>query len=87
MAVVHQQMARPYAQLTRENLFPFLMLEIKSEATGGTLYVAENQAVGCGVHSIQSLRWLLKKALPSDVPAVTDAAAFTVAISSRPAVF
>ena len=41
-------MARPYTQPTRENLFPFFMIEIKSEATGSTLYVAENQAATSG---------------------------------------
>lgn len=87
MAVVDHRTAQPYTQPTRENLFPFLMLEIKSEATGGVLYVAENQAVGGGVHSVRSLRWLLAQAFPSEVPAATDAVAFTGAISPRAAVF
>ena len=87
MAVVDHRRAQPYSQPTRENLFPFLMLEIKSEATGGVLYVAENQAVGSGVHSVESLRWLLKQAFPSQVPATTDAVAFTGAVSPRAAVF
>lgn len=34
--------AQPYTQPIRENLFPFLMLEIKSEATDGVLYAVEN---------------------------------------------
>ena len=87
MAVVDHRTAQPYAQPTRENLFPFLMLEIKSEATGGVLYAAENQAVGSGVHSVNSLRWLLEQAFPADTPKTTDAVAFTGAVSTRAAVF
>ena len=87
MAVVDHRTAQPYTQPTRENLFPFLMLEVKSEATGGVLYVAENQAVGSGVHSVESLRWLLRQASPSEVPAATDAVAFAGAVSPRAAVF
>ena len=87
MAVVDHRTAQPYTQPTRENLFPFLTLEIKSEATVGVLYFAENQAVGSGVHSVESLRWLLTQAFPSKVPTATDAVAFTGAVSPRAAVF
>lgn len=68
-------------------MFPFVMLEVKSEATGGMLYVAENQAVGSAVHSVESLRWLLAQAFPYEVPAATDAVAFTGAVSLQAAVF
>ena len=87
MAVVDHRTAQPYTQPTRENLFPFYMLEIKAEPTGGVLYVAENQAVGSAVHSVESLRWLLSEAFPSEVPEATDAIAFTGAITPRAAVF
>ncbi len=87
MAVVDHRTAQPYTQPTRENLFPFLMLEIKSEATGGVLYVAENQAVGSGVHSVGSLRWLLAQAFPSEVRPPTDCVSFTGAITPRLAIF
>lgn len=87
MAVVDLRTAQPYTQPTRENLFPFLMLEVKSEPTGGVLYVAENQAVGSGVHYVESLRWLLAQAFPYEVPAATDAVAFTRAVSLQAAVF
>ncbi|KAI9689146.1 MAG: hypothetical protein M1822_000884 [Bathelium mastoideum] len=87
MVIVDHRTAQPYTQPTGENLFPFLMLEIKSDATGGGLYVAENRAVGSGVHSVESLRWLLSQAFPSQAPAATDAVAFTGAISPRFAVF
>ncbi|KAL9040668.1 MAG: hypothetical protein Q9214_004393 [Letrouitia sp. 1 TL-2023] len=87
IAVVDHRTAQPYAQPTRENIFPFLMLEVKSEATGGVLYTAENQAVGSGVHSVSSLRWLLEEASPAEAPKTTDAVAFTGAVSPRTAVF
>ena len=87
MAVVDHRAAQAFTQPTRENLFPFYMLEIKAESTGGTLYIAENQAVGSGVHSVESLRWLLSEAFPSEVPSASDAVAFTGAVTPRAAVF
>ena len=87
MAVIDHRTAQPFTQPTRENMFPFLMLEVKSEATEGVLYAAENQAVGSGVHSVNSLRWLLEQASPAEVPKSTDVVAFTVAVSPRAAVF
>lgn len=84
--VIEHRAALPYTQPTRENLFPFLTFDFKSEAAGGVLYVAENQAVGSGVHSVASLRWLLKQAFPSKEPAATDAVAFTGALSPRLAI-
>ena len=87
MAVVDHRAAQSYTQPTRENLFPFYMLEVKAEPTGGVLYVAENQAVGSGVHSVESLRWLLAEAYPSKVFKVTDAVSFASAVTPRAAVF
>lgn len=65
VAVVDHRVARPYTPPTRESLFPFYMIEIKSEATGGTLYVAENQAAISGAHSVHSLLWLRSQADPT----------------------
>ncbi|SLM35686.1 hypothetical protein LPUS_00410 [Lasallia pustulata] len=87
IAVVDHRTAQPYTQPTRENLFPFYMLEIKAEPTGGVLCAAENQAVGSAVHSVELLRWLLSKALPSEVLKATDAVAFAAAVTPRAAVF
>ncbi|KAL8652819.1 MAG: hypothetical protein Q9210_002456 [Variospora velana] len=87
MAVIDHRAARPYTQPTRDNYFPFMALEFKSEATGGSLYVAENQGVGSGVHMVASRRWLLKQAYPSKDLASTDAVAFVAAISPRTGVF
>ena len=75
--------ARPYTQPARGNKFPFFALELKSEATGGTLWHAENQAAGSGSHCVKSMRWVLKEASPNqDIP-VTDCLAFTAALTHR----
>ncbi len=87
VAVVDHRLARPYTQPTRENLFPFFMIEIKSEATGGTLYVAENQAATSGAHSVHSLLWLRSQADPSRTRSSTDSVVFTATVSQREAVF
>lgn len=87
MAVIDHRAAQPYTQPTRDNYFPFLALEFISEATGGSLYIAENQGVGSGVHIVASRRWLLKQAFPSKDLAATDAVAFVGAISPRTGVF
>ncbi len=87
IAVVDHRVARPYTQPTRENLFPFLMIEVKSEATGGTLYTAESQAAVSGAHSVHALRWLLSQACPSRTLSSTDSVVFTAAVSQRIVVF
>lgn len=58
--VITHAVACPYTQPARGNTFPFLMVEMKSEAAGGTLYVAENQAAGGGSESVNALRLLFK---------------------------
>ncbi|KAI0804209.1 hypothetical protein GGR55DRAFT_681807 [Xylaria sp. FL0064] len=87
MAVINHRTAQPYTQPTRDNILPFLALEVKSEATRGVLYVAENQAVGSGAHIVASQRWMLRQAFPSKDPVATDAVAFVGAISQRTSVF
>ncbi|KAI9885186.1 MAG: hypothetical protein M1823_003025 [Watsoniomyces obsoletus] len=91
--VITHPVARPYAQPAGGITFPFLMMEIKSEAEGGTLYVAENQAAGSGSHSVNALLWLLReegktKTSESDNNSLlTDTIAFTIAMTHRQAVF
>ena len=82
---IDHAMARPYTQPARGNTFPFFMVEMKSEAAGGTLYVAENQAAGSGSHSVNALLWLFKEAGQSH--STKDALAFTVTLSHREAIF
>lgn len=85
--VINHPVARPYTQPARGNTFPFLMVEIKSEPAGGTLYIAENQAAGSGSYSVNALLWLLKEAGLSDSHSVEDKIAFTVTMSHRQAIF
>jgi len=85
--VLDHRVARPYTQPTRSNAFPFLVFEIKAEATGGTLHVAENQAAGSGSHAVSALRWLLEEA-PTGARSGSclDTIAFSIGMSHRLAV-
>ena len=85
-AVVDHRAATPYTRPTRSNCFPFLVFELKSEATGGTLWQAENQAAGSGAHCVKSMRWFYREAYPSKTPSILDTAAFTIAATHREAV-
>lgn len=72
---------------TRSNTFPFLMVEMESEAVGGTIHVAENRAASSGSHSVNALLWLLREAGTYDETSLTDRISFTIAMSHRQAVF
>ncbi|KAI0871209.1 hypothetical protein GGS24DRAFT_510000 [Hypoxylon argillaceum] len=85
--VITHPAARPYTQPARGNTFPFVSVEMKSEAAGGTLYVAENQAAGSGSHCVNSLLWLLQQAGTDHDSIQIDTIAFTIALSHRQAVF
>ncbi|KAI4142920.1 MAG: hypothetical protein LQ340_007172 [Diploschistes diacapsis] len=82
-AVVDHRAAIKYAQPAIGNRFPFLAVEIKWEATGGTLWQAENQAAGSGTHSVGAMQWLLEQASPSQASVMTDTIAFTIAMTAR----
>lgn len=86
-AVITHPVARPYTQPARGNTFPFLMVEMKSESAGGTIYVAENQAAGSGSHSVNALLWLLREAGTYDSSSLTDTIAFSITVSHRQALF
>ena len=88
--VINHLRARPYIQPGRGNTFPFLMFELKSEAAGGTLYPAENQAAGSGSHSVNALLWLLQEAQKnglSDSDLMLDTVSFSFVMSHREAMF
>ena len=88
--VINHFRARPYTQPGRGNTFPFLMFELKSEAAGGTLYAAENQAAGSGSHSVNALLWLLQEAQKSglsNADLMMDTVSFSFVMSHREAVF
>ena len=60
-----QEVEAIHHQSTMGNVFPFLALELISEATEGVLYAAENEGVGSGVRMVASLRCILNEASPS----------------------
>ena len=84
--VVDHRTATPYTRPARGNCFPFLVFELKSEAAGGTLWQAENQAAGSGAHCVNSMRWLFREANPSKCPSILDTVAFTIVATHREAV-
>lgn len=84
--VINHPYARPYTQPGTGNYLPFLTLELKSEATGGTLYLAENQAAGSGTYSLRAMEWLLDQAKASQTTRQTDTVAFSIAATGRIAV-
>ena len=53
---------KKYSQPTSDCAFPFLIIEIKSEAKGGTLWHAENQAAGSGSHCVNAMAYLIHQA-------------------------
>lgn len=86
-AVVDHRVATPYTRPARGNSFPFLVFELKSEAAGGTLWQAENQAAGSGAHCVNSMRWFLREAYPSTTPSLLATVAFTIAVNHREAIY
>ncbi|MCJ1478738.1 hypothetical protein MMC13_007422 [Lambiella insularis] len=86
LAVADHSKVRPYSQPTRENLFPSYLVEIKSEATNGTIYAGEGQVALGGVHRVSSLLWILDHVDPSRTPSSTDALVFSAVVSQREAV-
>ena len=86
-AVIDHRAAIPYTRPAGSNCFPFLVFELKSEAAGGTLWQAENQAAGSGAHCVNSMHWLLREAYPSTAPSMLDTVAFTIAVTHREAIY
>ena len=82
-AVIDHRVARRLTQPARGNSLPYLVLELKSEATGGTLWQAENQAAGSGACCVNAARWLLREANPSQEPSVVETIAFSACLSHR----
>ncbi|KAI0103758.1 hypothetical protein GGR51DRAFT_524398 [Nemania sp. FL0031] len=74
-----------YTQPGGNALLPFLIIEAKSEATGGSMFVAENQAAGAGSHSVNSLLWLYNKAGITDTVDQTNKVAFSITLCQRQA--
>ena len=81
--VINNPQARPYTQPGTGNILPFLTVELKSEATGGTLYHAENQAAGSGTYSQRAMEWLLDQANDSESNRQSDTATFSITGTGR----
>ncbi|KAI9808770.1 MAG: hypothetical protein M1825_003923 [Sarcosagium campestre] len=77
---------RPYSQPTGGNMFPSYLRETRSEATGGTLYVAEGQLASAGAHRVNSWLWILDQLDPNRKRSSSDAVVFSDAGTQREAV-
>ena len=86
-AVIDHPVARRLTQPARGNCFPFLVFELKSEAMGGTLWQAENQAAGSAACCVSAVRWLYQEAYPSEEPAVVDTISFSACVTHRNVIF
>lgn len=84
-AVCDHRIAQPFSQPARGNRCPFLVIETKAEAAGGTLWLAENQAAGSGSHCVNSMRWIFEQA--SEVHSIVDSVAFTAVLTQREVIF
>ncbi|KAL8799653.1 MAG: hypothetical protein Q9182_005723 [Xanthomendoza sp. 2 TL-2023] len=82
-SVIDHQAASRLTQPTRSNCFPFLIFELKSEATGGTLWQAENQAAGSGSYSVNAVRWIYQEADGPEEPPIVDTIAFSACVTHR----
>ncbi|KAK2595529.1 hypothetical protein QQS21_006757 [Conoideocrella luteorostrata] len=86
-AVIDHPVARRLTQPAKGNCFPFFSFELKSEAMGGNLWQAENQAAGSGACCVNSTCWLYREAHPSEVQPIVDSIAFSACASHRLVVF
>jgi len=57
----HSQLSS-YTKPTADNILPYLIFELKSQARKGSRWVAENQAAGAGAHCVSSMETLLEYA-------------------------
>ena len=81
--VIAHAMAVRITQPAKGNSFPFFVLELKSEAMGGTLWQAENQAAGSGACCVNIVRWILEQAYPLRAQSIVDSIAFSACFTHR----
>ena len=86
-AVIDHQRAKKITQPAKGNCFPFFVFEMKSEAMGGTLWQAENQAAGSGACCVNIKRWLYREAHGNNDRPVIDSIAFSACVTHREVVF
>ena len=85
--VIDHWAASRLTQPAKGNCFPFLVFELKSEAMGGTLWQAENQAAGSAACCVSAVRWLYQEAYPLEEPSVVDTISFSACVTHRHIVF
>ena len=83
LAIADHPRIRPYSQPTRETLFPSILFETGSEASGGKLYGAEAQLATAGAHGVISMLWILNQINPDRPPSSTDNLAISYATDER----
>ena len=86
-AVIDHRAVRRLTQPAKGNSFPFLVCEMKSEAMGGTLWHAENQAAGSAACCVNAIRWILREAYKSENQPVVDTISFSACVTNRLLVF
>ena len=79
--VLDHTRAQNYTQPGTGSILPFITVEMKSEATGGTLFHAENQAAGSGTYSVRAMEWLLDQAKAEST--AVDSVSFSIAATGR----
>lgn len=80
-------MTRTYTQPAKDNTFPYFMIEMKSEAAGETLHVAEYQAADSDSHSVNALLWLFKEADLFDSHSMKNKIVFSINMFHRKIIF
>ncbi|KAJ5902341.1 hypothetical protein N7495_002869 [Penicillium taxi] len=86
LAVVFCPEMKPYCMPTSSNIFPSFLIEVKSEATSGTIHKAESQLVVAGAHRSNSMLHLMEIGCPDTQFTVSHSVVFSLALSSRLAV-
>lgn len=81
MNVLDHSHAVKYCQPASSVYNPFLIVELKSEGTGGVLLQAERQAAGGGTFAVSALQWLCSEAGVS--VSSTDTVAISMVASGR----
>ncbi|KAJ4286964.1 hypothetical protein N0V90_012844 [Kalmusia sp. IMI 367209] len=83
LSVADHPVVRPYSQPTQANIFPFFLMELTSEATGGTLFEAEGQLATSGAHRVASWNWMQQQSNSSRELLSADAVVFSAAVTQR----
>ena len=81
LGLVTHPFTKPYMQPGKGTILPFLVVELKSAATGGTLRHAEYQAAGSGTAAVANIIWVYEQA--GLTATAVESLAFSVQTDSR----